>query len=469
MRDDRLDAVYELRRRRLFGCLALGGVLLLAFAINGWQVTPIWTLFTDREGTFAAGDPYDEWIYATCDGKEQQVTVLMDGRLEGVSGLSSLQNVRFPNWCSDLPTVDNPELAQWQAKLRELQALTMTATSAEPILDAAEAMPISGLYLAPIARWIRDEAHAVSFLDALARRPMRFDHPDAAIVRLRRTNFAGLIGDALDTARRAEVSSAQLERWLASRQITSADQATLKLAGFGSLSADASALALQRLETIRRDRRSDVFLSLAPDLVAQGSEYTALLREKLMTLPQPERSAAAQQLLAFSDQNTEFPIALLSILDRGFGNPDTQLEIFTAIAGRIRDEPDAAILLTRHLKDLSPMQRRLGVNYLLGLDRPGETTFTMSVLGAFGELHPMSRPKFIYSLMQSPQFADRSVQEACMLAIRLQLRGADAEELLSAMVRHPDLDEDLASRIRTEFESQRLSGTFSGRSGVPTR
>jgi len=273
---------------------------------------------------------------------------------------------------------------------------------------------------------------------------------------VRQLNFADLIGNALETAARTEVSAVQLERWLASRQITSSDQALLKLAGLGSHNVDTSVAVLQRLERVRTEQRTSVFLSLAPELIHHG-EYTALLREKLMLLPRRDRLAAAQQLLALSEQSPELPIALLSSLERGFGSPDAQLQVFTAIAGKIRNEPDAAMLLTRHLEDLGTMQRRMGATYLLGLDRPGETAFTMSVLGAFGELHPMSRPKFIYALMQSPQFADRTVQEACLLAIQLQVRGADKEELLTAMTRYPNLDNDLAARISAEL----ASGAFS--------
>jgi hypothetical protein len=451
MYEDEFERVHELRRRRRVGLLALVGFLFVAFAINGWRINPIWTVFENSEGTFAAGDPYREWIYAVCDGEEQQVTVLRDGQLQGAAGLDSLRTVRFPNWCDGLPTVDNPELADWQAQLSRLQALTASSGTAPPILDAAERMPLSVLYLKPLADWIGgDRAHALSFLDTVAERPMRLDHPNAAIARARREYFSDLVGSAVDTAARGEIAPERIERWLASSQIESSGPALQKLARAEGVDDDARAKMLERLGTLAREQRNDFYMALAPDLVHDG-QYAALLDKQLGLLPREARFAAAQQLLTRSDASVEFSKALLSSLRRESGRPDAQLDLFMTIADKLRREADAPLLLAGRLKDIPGMQRRMAATYLLGLDEPGESAFALGVLGTFADLHPLSQPKVIYGLMQSPQFDDRSVQQACLLAIQLQIRGPARNELLAAMSRHQALESDLRSTITAEL------------------
>jgi hypothetical protein len=118
-----------------------------------------------------------------------------------------------------------------------------------------------------------------------------------------------------------------------------------------------------------------------------------------------------------------------------------------AIADKLKGEREAPILLTMHLRDLPDMQRRMAATYLLGLDTAGQTDFAMSVLRAFPDLHPVSRPKVVYAVMQSAQFGERAVQEACLLAVQLQVRGVERQELLAAMWSHRDLAGDLRSKI----------------------
>lgn len=451
MYGDGLDAVYELRRRRLIGAIALAGLLFAAFAFNGWRITPIWSLFENDEGTFAAGDPYGEWIYAVCNGKEQQVTVLRDGRLEGAAALDSLRNVRFPDWCHGLPTVDNPELADWQAQLSRLRELTANSASAAPILDVAERMPVSVIYLKPISDWIRDDrVHALSFLDTIAERPMRLDHPNPAITRARQVDFSNLVGTALDSAVGGDVTPEQLDRWLASRQIAGSGAALSKLASVGGISDGARVSVLERLGSVRFDQRNGIYMALAPDLVSEG-EYAVLLDKQLSLLPHEARLAAARQLLARPDASAQFATALLSSLRRGFAGSNAKLQLYMAIADKLREETDAPLVLTTHLKDLPDMERRMAATYLLGLDGPGETAYALAVLGTFADLHPLSQPKVVYALMQSPQFGDRSVQEACLLAIQLQVRGPARNELLAAMSRHQALDDDLRTRVAAEL------------------
>jgi len=49
--------------------------------------------------------------------------------------------------------------------------------------------------------------------------------------------------------------------------------------------------------------------------------------------------------LTQADASLQFPIALLSDFNRRFGDPDAQLEVFIAIANKLRDESDAPLLL----------------------------------------------------------------------------------------------------------------------------
>lgn len=449
-----IERYYTLRRRRLAGLCALAVFLMVGYALNGWTVTPIWTLLQSNEGTFAAGDPYGDWIYAVCDGEQQQVTVSRSGRLEGAAALDSLRTVRFPNWC-DLPIVDNPDLAEWQAQLSRLEALTGNpGSSGAEILNVAREMPVSYLYLKPISAWIHsDYSNAAAFLDAVAERPMHFDHFDRNIVRARRQAFSGLIEDALESAASRDVAPERLERWLAEEQIVAGSSTLLqRLASMPDLTPAAAAMILERLEAVPRTTRAELYATLAPRLVHED-RFAALLAEQLRLLPTPSRSVNARRLLMLPEASPQFAIALLAEFRRSLGHesPDAQLDVFMAIASKLRDEPAAPLLLTRHLRDLQGMQRRMAATYLLSLDESDESAFTLGVLRAFSDFHPLSRSKVVYAVMQSPQFHDRVVQEACLLAVRLQMQGPERQELLSAMLRHRELDEDLLSRIRAEL------------------
>lgn len=447
MRGAGSHSVETLRRRRRVGLVLLAAFIFVSVALNGWRLTPIWALFEDTEGVFAAGDPYDEWIYAVCDGEEQQITVLANGRVGGVEALRSLRNVRFPDWC-DLPTVDNPELAAWQAELDRLNVLTaVQGASGTEILDIARGMPVSSLYLKPISDWVRrEQANAVSFLDAVAEQPMRFDHPNAFIARARRDNFLAIVGEALRTATATELAPGKVDRWLATDQIAAGDDAWRTLARAEGVGVESMARMIERLEQVPRGERADLYLNAAPNLVID-SRYAALLSKQLRYLPRETRARAVRVLLRQPDASMEFPIALLSELGRSVQSPDIELEVFTAIADKLKGEAQAPLLLTRHLRELDPMQRRLAATYLLDLDNDGETSFALSALRGVSELHPASRSRFLYAVMQSQQFRDRSVQEACLLAIQLETRGPERQELLNAMLAHKDLHDDLYSRI----------------------
>jgi hypothetical protein len=148
------------------------------------------------------------------------------------------------------------------------------------------------------------------------------------------------------------------------------------------------------------------------------------------------------------DASPELPLALLGDFRNLFGRGNDALDVFMAIADRLAHSDGAPVLLTTHLKDLADMERRMAATYLLGLDGPGETAYALGVLRAFSDLHPISRPKVLYAIMLSGQFQDRAVQEACVLAVQLEVRGPEQQELLTALLRHQALDGELQSRIR---------------------
>jgi len=452
MHDVELTSAHTLRRRRLVGVGMLAALVLASLAMGNSLFTPIWTLF-DGDGaqrTYLVGDPFDEWVYVVCDGEQQQITVSQDGRLAGAAALGTLRRERFQDTC-DLPKVDSPDLANWQAQMTRLQALTQApGSSATEILDAARKMPVSVLYLRPLSEWIRgDSLKAAEFLDAVAREPMRFDDWNPIIVRTRQNNFAKLIGTALDQAASHDIAPDRLETWLRSDQIVGSEQALRKLAGVPGASNRALSATLERLDTIPTEQRGELFSAVASRLVHDG-QYAALLSKQLDLLPRETRFVAARALLAQPDASTQFPIALLADF-RQFHGADSQLDLFTKVADKLKNETEAPLLLTMHLKDLADMQRRMAATYLLSLDEAGETAFSLAVLRSFAELHPISRPKVVYAVMQSPQFHDRAVQEACLLAIRLQTQGAEQQELLGAMLRHRDLANDLQPEIGADL------------------
>lgn len=443
-----------LQRRRLAVLGLFIASLLAWFAFNGWALSPVWTFFENDEGDYFAGDPFGNWIYATCDGEVQQISVMRGGRLEGAQGLDGPGAPRFPDWCG-LPVVDNPDLEAWRAQHERLQMLAASpASSAAQVLDVVRAMPVSVLFLKPVTDWLEaDPAHAADFLDVVAAQPVQFRHSNPIIVRTRQQYFNGLVEDALDAATAAALAQPErVERWLAQPQIAGSRAALRKLAAIGGLSEGARAKILGDLDSLPPQERADVYTSLAPDLVGRD-DYAALLTRQLRLLPPQAQTAAVHRLLARPEASRQFSIALLAEFGRRFarGNPEFQLETFMSIADRLKNEAEAPLLLTRHLRDLPDPQRRLAATYLLSLDDPGETAFALGVLHSLGDLHPVSRPPVVHAALQSAQFDDRAVQQACLLAIRMETQGEVRQELLDAMLRHHRLDEELHSRIQAEL------------------
>lgn len=438
------------RRRRLVGLALLVVILVGSARVEAWRFSPLWAIFTSDSGTFTAGDPFGEWVYAQCDGEQQQVAVLRNGQLEGVRALESLRTVRFPDWCG-LPTVDHPNLAEWQAQLRRVRELTTAPeTSAADILAIARSLPAPGFYLEPMLQWVRADAeHAAAFLDVLAPhpagRPASLPMPFVPWGEASRLTQA-----ALDTVTPSVLSPERLSAWLATPHIAQSGRSLQRLADLAELDDRSRAALLERIRAVPMQERTELYSTLAPHLVSRP-EYSALLAEQLRHLLPDARLSAVRQVLARPDMSVEFPIALLSSTRHLFHHPDAHLDVFIRIADLIRNEPDAPLLLTRHLREIQGMQRRLAATHLLTLDEPGETAFALATLRSIADLHPMSRQKFIYSVMHSEQFADKRVQEACLLAVRLELQGSEKRQLLSEMLRHQALDDTLHSRISAEL------------------
>lgn len=454
----RMDGHYRLRRRRLLGLAVFGAIILASLAINDWRISPIWNVFGPSllafdEGTWVDGDPYGEWVYTVCDGEHERVAVYGSGGLAGASGLDSLQTMRHRGRC-DLPKADLADLDAWRAQLDELESLARSPTaSARQMLDVAGAMPVSYLYLKPIRDWVRaDAAHAVDLLDALAAKPMRFHHPNAAIARARETAFAGVVDEALARVVSDGVGADRVDVWLAADQIAGRRQnASLlkRVAAMEGLSDAAAAQALGRLESVPGHERAELYAALAAKLV-DNPDYASVLVRQLRLVPHHERSRVVQPLLTRPDSTPQFAVALLGDFDRQFHQPDAQLDAFMAIGDKLKQDAGAPLMLSAHLRDIPGVQRRMAATYLLGLDPAGETAFALGVLGAFDDLHPLSRPKVVYALLNSEQFTDRRVQEACLLAIQLETRGDDRQELLTALLNHRDLDSELQTRIRSD-------------------
>lgn len=442
---------YTLRRRRLVGLGLLLVFITAGFAVDAWRLNPLWALLDNDEGTFTAGDPSGEWIYAACDGERQQIAVLRDGRLEGVAALASLRTIRFPNWC-DLPTVDHPDLQEWQSQLSRLRSLSASPDSvADEIMAVARTMSVPALYVEPMSAWFRaDAANAATFLDAVAADSM-FPEPSYKMFRARWSDSSRLVSSALDSvAASAVVAPERLTAWLADPRIARSERALQKLAAIEGLDDGARAALLERLDTVSAPERAELYGALASHLVSYP-EYSALLARQLRLVMPAARVSAARQLLAQPGSSVQFAYALLSTFDDLFHQPDVQLDMFIASANVLADEPDAPLLLTRHLRDISGIQRRMAATHLLTLDGSGETDFALAVLRSFSDFHPLSRPKVIQTVMHSEQFAERRVQEACLLAIRLELNGPEKNALLSEMLRHHALDDGLHSRIRAEL------------------
>lgn len=441
----------DIRRRRLIGLAGAAIVAGICIATNAWQYSPIkWMLEWDevRHGTFVAGDPYDEWIYSYCDGDSQQVAVLVNDRIEGVSGLDALHHTKLGTRC-DLPLADHPDLEEWQHQLQQLNKLTVQhADNASEIVASALAFPISAFYLKPLKAWINsDQENAVAFIDALASARIDFNNGIPDYEQAQRDSLASLIELALTQVPTTELDNTHVQRWLSSNVLSHDGKVLMTLASLSNTPAAVKVQLLNELKNVARSQRTEYYLALAAPLV-RDSQYTTLVVQQLRNLSNRERLGAVRRLLAEADISTTFTSQLLRNLDDVFHGNETELEAFIAISNQMKSNPDAPRLLAATLEDLADLERRKAAIHMLSLDAPGQTDYAMNVLLKFDKLHPQSKPKVMDALLSSAQFRDKTVQETCLDVILFEIKGGDQRELLSKMMHHHALDGEVESRLR---------------------
>ena len=148
--NNNVDPEYRriINRRRLIALALVMIILPIVITLQHSQGNFIsWVIDTGNTGIYAAGDPYGEWVFARCDGEQQQIAVLKDGSLSGVQSLSELRNLSEPNFC-DLPLADNQNLSLWNSQLERLNRITADPqTSGVQVLESAMEFPLSSLYI----------------------------------------------------------------------------------------------------------------------------------------------------------------------------------------------------------------------------------------------------------------------------------------------------------------------------------
>lgn len=420
-----------IRRRRIAAVALLGLAFVVLLTLNDGELEPFGGMFSDDSGVYAAGDPYGEWIYAECDGEQQQITVLKDGHLLGVAGLDTVQTVTLPDWC-DLPRVDNQQLGLWDAKLNRLTQLTDSGdAAASEILAAALDLPLTSVYLQPLGRWLeRDANHGAALLDAVALSGS-LDTQASDNSRLRRENLSRVLNQAMRQAISAGPSEDQIRFWL--RSDTIGNDAGL-LSSLWRLGADNPAIAtslLERLDTVAPQDRTQYYRSLSETLGA-APEHALLLARQLENLPSSERVITARLMLDRPGDNSVLARALANSFEDTFYGEQAELEAFRMLADTLRDEDGAAELLTGLLEDLADQERRLAAIHLVQNDH-ADGRFTLAVLDRFSELHPLSRPRVVRAILQSPGYDDARIQAQLVRAVNDHVEGIEKRELLESM------------------------------------
>ncbi|MEX2131046.1 MAG: hypothetical protein WD772_06125, partial [Pseudohongiellaceae bacterium] len=430
-----------------------GVILALALVcftvLNDGEIRPFGGLLDDNTGIYAAGDPYGEWIYAECDGEQQQITVLKDGQLLGVGGLAAVQSVALPDWC-DLPMVDNQNLGLWEAKLARLNQLTATSgTSANVVLDAALDLPVSSLLLQPMGTWLDSNAeHGAELLDAVVMRNSLERETGFQPSNVSRENLNMVLNHALRQASTLNPDAEQIRYWLSSRHINSNEELLLNLARMNGSDPEIAAALLGLLDSLPQQERQRVYEQIAANLISQP-QYASLLAQQLGTLSNSQRFATARLLLLRPDAPVEFAEQLLVDFDDRFYGEQAELDAFNLIADRLQNEPGAEYLLTAVLGDLADLERRLAAIRMVEMDRDGETRFTIAVLDAFDELHELSQPRVIEAILRSPQFADQQMQQLVVSTIDAEVSGVSRRELLEQVQRHPQAQAEIIRNIET--------------------
>ena len=436
-----------IRQRRIAAGLLLGLSLVAFTLLGGGEFRPMGWLLDDDTGVYAAGDPYSEWIYAECDGEQQQITVLKDGHLSGVQGLDSLRSVSLPDWC-DLPMVDNQNLGLWDAKLARLNDVTRDDSyPASTVLDTALDLPLSSLYLQPISRWLDDDPqHGPALLDAVAARIDPLASSSAANNRAARDNFSLIINRATQQALSLDLDNDRIQSWLRSPSINANEEVLFKLARMENDNPAVSLAVLDHLDKLPQRQRDDVYQRLAERLlVIPGNGLR--LAQALDDLPRDERLPVVRSLLLIPDLDPEYPRHILANFDDLFYGEQTELDAFNAIAETIRDDQDAPRLLARVLPELSDLQRRQAAIHMVELDRGEQTRFTLAVLDEFDELHEQSKPRVVDAILRAPQFSDAEVQRRTVNAIADEVSATERRDLLRRVEDHPRASDETRSSV----------------------
>lgn len=435
--------------RRRLGALTLLFLLMGMGAIFGRSdLSPLAVINrANNTGIHAAGDPYGEWIYADCDGENQQVTVLKDGELSGIESLDSLRQLRLPAWC-DLPMVNHESLADWQAQLQRLKQLVDAPnTDPDAVIDAAFDLQLSSLYLLPMHNWLeQDSANAVGFLDALSGEYSGADH--LSDTSAKRANLSRLVNQALRQLDSTDLQSARLRDWLEEDRIARDSGVLLRIAALGDNSERVSRLLLNRVGDVDRNERANYFLGIAEPLAARP-EFAELLRMQLAELARNDRFSISLDLLARDDTSVEFGFSLLDDFDDIFYGNEAELQAFKAIAEQIEDDERAPRMLARVLQELEASERRLAAIHLVDLDseNPAPGRFTLEVLEEFHELHSQSRERVAQAILRSPQFDQARIQRAALREFERELRSQERRDILESMLRHPQIDAEIKDSV----------------------
>lgn len=442
-----------IRQRRITAGILLALSLVCFSVLSGGNLMPLGWMLDDDTGAYAAGDPYGEWIYAECDGEQQQITVLKDGHLSGVAGLDSLRTVSLPAWC-DLPLIDNQNLGLWDAKLDRLNQVTgRTDTSGVTVLEAALDLPQSSLYLQPVGRWLdADPQHGPELLDAISRQGSLFsDSTDSRVVTANRENLERVINRAMDQALTLNPDQEQIRAWLGSRYINGSNAVLNNLVPLASREPLLAAEVIAHLDDLPQRERRESYLQLALPLVA-SKQYAPLLVVELKDLPNDERLPMVRTLLARPEADREFAKQLLGDFDDVFYGQQTELEAFLLIADTIQADQDAPYLLKNVLDELPDMERRIAAIHMLDLDRDDETRYTLAVLDEFDELHALSRPRVMEAILRSSRFADPEVQRRSVTSIDRDMGGPEQKDLLREVRDHPQASTETVEAARRALD-----------------
>jgi len=443
-------------RRRLAAIAIMLIVIPLGMALKDTRFAPLtWIIDASNSGVYTAGDPFGDWVFAQCDGEAQKIVVLKEGQIHGIQALDELTALEPPDFC-DLPQVDHPDLDNLRRLHETLKTLTnSTDASAEQVLNAALALPLTSLYLAPVKSWLNtNPARSSALLDVVSRqdRSLNLDQPIDA--RIAAENFSEILNHAALRAFDPHPDLQKLRTWLRSDALLeSTDLIGIAAEHVSPDSGNVQVASelLERLDEVPRSRRQQVFHQLAANLISRP-EFASIIVDQLDTMSNGDVLAVSEWMMSQPSTDAAIAYELLADFDDIYTGEQRELTAFQAIASKLRDVPGAAPRLAGVLDELSDRERRLAAIHMLDLDREGGFDFTLAMLNEFDELHPISKPQVIRALLLVPQFNETKVQQAALLAVETQMRGDAKHEILSAMNRYQFLDPDIRQRLQLAMD-----------------